>query len=108
MRGMDEEDAARNGTSGRRPRRRRRARDTGKLVARLTPPEERTPTRTGRNGAGSDDTIRVEAENLKPTDGLPDEEEDEHGVLYMPPVVKVAVSLFLAYTIFVAVLIALG
>ena len=108
MRGMDEEDAARDGTSGRRPRRRRRARDTGKLAARLAPPEERNPVLTGRNGAGPDDTIRVEAENLKPADGLPDEEEDEHGVLYMAPVVKVAVSLFLAYTIFVAVLIALG
>jgi len=105
---MDEEDAARNGTSGHRPRRRRRARDTGKLAARLAPPEERTTARTVKDGADSDDTIRVEAENLKPADGLPDEEEDEHGVLYMPPVVKVAVSLFLAYTIFVAVLIALG
>jgi len=102
---MDEEDAARNGTSGRRPRRRRRARDTGKLVARLAPPEERTTARTVKDGADSDDTIRVET---KPADGLPDEEEDEHGVLYMAPVVKVAVILFLAYTIFVAVLIALG
>ena len=108
MRGTDDEDAARRGTGGPRPGRRRGARDTGELAARLTPPEEGQPALTGRNGAGPDDTLRVEAENLKPADGLPDEEEDEHGVLYMAPVVKVAVSLFLAYTIFVAVLIALG
>lgn len=108
MRGTDDEDAARRGTSGRRPRGRRRARDTGELAARLAPPEEREPALTGRNGAGPDDTIRVEAENLKSAEGLPDDEEDEHGVLYMAPVVKVAVSLFLAYTIFVALLIALG
>jgi hypothetical protein len=105
MRGMEEEDAARNGTNGRRPRRRRGPRDVGKLAARLAPPEERTNARTVKDGADSDDTIRVET---KPTDRLPDEEEDEHGVLYMSPVVKVAVSLFLAYTIFVALLIALG
>ena len=108
MRGTDDEDAARLGTSGRRPGGRRRARDTGKLAARLAPPQERGPALTGRNGAGPDDTIRVEAENLKSAEGLPDEEEDEHGVLYMAPVVKVAVSLFLAYTIFVALQIALG
>ncbi|HWS85848.1 MAG TPA: hypothetical protein VN282_02565 [Pyrinomonadaceae bacterium] len=35
-------------------------------------------------------------------------ELDEHGVFYMAPVVTVTVSLFLAYTLFVAVLIALG
>lgn len=50
----------------------------------------------------------MEAENLKSAEGLPDEEEGEHGVLYMAPVVKVAVSLFLAYTLFMALLIALG
>jgi hypothetical protein len=107
MRGTDDDDAARRGTSVHR-RRRRRARDTGELAARLAPPEEKKPALTGRNGARPDDTIRLEAEHLKSADGLPGEEEDEHGVLYMPPVVKVAVSLFLAYTIFVAVLIALG
>lgn len=105
MRGTDDEDAARRGTSGHHPDGRRRARHTGELAALLAPPEEREP---GRNGAGPDDTIRVKAENLKSAEGLPDEEEDERGVLYMAPVVKVAVSLFLAYTIFVAFLIALG
>lgn len=40
--------------------------------------------------------------------GLLDGDESEHGVFYMPPVVTVTVSLFLAYTIFVAVLIAAG
>lgn len=105
MRGTDDEDAARRGTSGRRLRRRRRARDTAELAARLAPPEEVTPARSGRDGAVSDDTIRVETRSAA---GMPGEEEVEHGVLYMPPVVKVAVSLFLAYTIFVAVLIAVG
>ena len=95
MRGTDDEDAARRGTSGRRPRRRRMARDTGELAARLAPTAEREPALTGRNGAGPDDSVRGEAENLMSADGLPDEEEDEHGVLYMAPVVKVAVSLFL-------------
>jgi hypothetical protein len=72
------------------------------------PLEERTPAGSGRNGAEPDDTIRVDADDLKSPGGLPDEDEPEHGMFYMPPVVSVTVSLFLAYTIFVAVLIALG
>lgn len=66
------------------------------------------PAGTGRNGAGPGDTIRVEVDDLKPSSGLLDEDEPAHGVFYMPPVVSVTVRLFLAYTIFVAVLIALG
>ena len=50
----------------------------------------------------------MEVDGLKPSGGMLDEDEPEHGVFYMPPVVSVTVSLFLAYTIFVAVLIALG
>ena len=103
-----DEDAARRSPRGHRLHSPRRARDIGKLAARLAPPEEKAPAGARRNGAGSDDTIRVEVEGLKPTGELLDEEEDERGVFYMPPVVTVTVSLFLAYTIFVAVLIALG
>ena len=55
-----------------------------------------------------DDTIRVDVEGLKPSGVTLYEDDCEHGVLYMPPVVTVAGSLFLVYTIFVAVLIALG
>ena len=77
-------------------------------AAHLAPPEEGTPAGPKGTGAGADDTIRVKAEDLKPAGGSPEEEEGERGVFYMPPVVTVTVSLFLAYTIFVAVLIALG
>ena len=49
-----------------------------------------------------------DVEGPKPIAELLDEDEREHGVFYMLPVVTVTVSLFLAYTIFVAVLIALG
>ena len=60
------------------------------------------------HGTGSDDTIRVEVDGLKPPGGPLDEDEPEHGVFYMPPVVAVTVGLFLAYTLFVAILIAFG
>ena len=105
MRENDAEDATRR-KSAYRSHNHRRARDTGKAAARLAPPEERTPAGTGRNGAGPDDTIRVEVDGLKPPGGLLD--EDGHGVFYMPPVVSVTLSLFLTYASFVAVLIALG
>ena len=49
-----------------------------------------------------------DVEGPKPIAELLDKDEREHGVFYMPPVVTVTVSLFLAYTIFVAVLFALG
>ena len=108
MQGKDDKDAGRRKWSKYRSPSRRTARDVARSAARLAPPEERMPAGRGRNGAGPDDTIRVKAGVLKPTGELLDEGEDEHGVFYMPPVVTVAVSLFLAYTIFVAVLIALG
>jgi hypothetical protein len=107
MREKDAGDAARRKPAY-RPRSSRRAHDTGKSAARLAPLEEGTPVGTGRTGAGPDDAIRVGVDGLKPSGGLPDGDEPEHGVFYMPPVVSVTVSLFLAYTIFVAVLIALG
>ena len=86
----------------------RRGHDTGKLAARLAPPEERTPIGTGRTGTGPDDSNRVEVGGMKPSGGLPDGDEPEHGVFHMPPAVSLTVSLFLAYPILVAVLIALG
>jgi hypothetical protein len=50
----------------------------------------------------------LEGKEPEPSGGLLDGDESEHGVFYMPPVVTVTVSLFLAYTLFVAVLIAVG
>jgi len=103
MRGKDAGDAGRRKTRWNLSMTSRRERDTGRLAAKLAPPEERAPA-----GAGAEDTIRVEAADLKPAGGPLDEEEDGHGIFYMPPVVTVTVSLFLAYTLFVTVLIALG
>ena len=108
MRGKDDEDAGRRRHSSYRPRRPRGARNIGELAARLAPLEERMPARAGGDATGPDGTIRVKAEHPKPAGGPLDEEEEERGVFYMPPVVTVAVSLFLAYTLFVAVLIAVG
>jgi hypothetical protein len=107
MRGQDDEDAGRRRGNWYGTRRRRDGSDTGRLAARLAPLEERTPAPAGRNGTGPDDTIKVEVGDPGPSGGLPDE-GDEHGVFYMPPVVTVTVSLFPAYTLFVAFLIALG
>ena len=104
---QDDEDAGRRRSGGYRTRRPRSARDTGRLAARLAPLEERMPAVAGRNGAGPDDTIRLDLADLSTPGGPLDEEEDGHGVFYMPPVVTVSVGLFLAYTIFVAVLIVL-
>jgi len=108
MRAKDAGDVARRRPYGYSSHANRGERDTGKLAARLAPPEERMTVGTGRNGAAPDGTIMVEDEGPKPIAELPDEDEREHGVFYMPPVVTVTVGLFLAYTIFVAVLIALG
>ena len=105
---QDDEDAGRRRRGGYRMRRQRGARETGRLAARLAPLEERTPAPAGRNGAGPDDTIRLDVDDPSTAGGPLDEGDDGHGVFYMPPVVSVAVSLFLAYTIFVAVLIVLA
>ena len=108
MRGKDDEDAGRRRRRGYRPRRPRGTRDVSESAARLAPLEERMPDRAGGNGTGPDDTARVKAEHLEPAGGLLDEEEEARGVFYMPPVVTVTVGLFLAYTLFVAVMIAAG
>ena len=104
---QDDEDAGRRARGGYRTRRPHSARDIGRKAARLAPLEERSHAPAGRNGAEPDDTIRLDVDDQS-TAGGPLDEDDGHGVFYMPPVVSVAVILFLAYTIFVAVLIVLA
>lgn len=104
MWGKDAAAAGHRRRRGYRLRGPRCARDVGELAAHLAPLEERM---SSENGAGPDDAIRVNAEHLKPARG-PLDDEEERGVFYMSPVVTVTVSLFLAYTLFVTVLILVG
>lgn len=108
MPGKDAGDAGRRGRQRYSLHKPRSARDTGRSADLLAPLEERTPAGVRSSGDGPNDTIRMEGKEPEPSGGLLDGDESEHGVFYMPPVVAVTVSLFLAYTLFVAVLIAVG